>query len=100
VTVPSLSNGCTAPFKERRGELLAAVAKQERVRLSKRTIAGQQSAKASGTCLARPRTDPRTMANLVAPRRSGVSIRRIAGELDLSPTTVARLLREHVAPGH
>jgi DNA invertase Pin-like site-specific DNA recombinase len=86
----------TGIFKEAVIGILAAVAKQERVRLSERTIAGLQRAKAHGRVGGRPRTehDPRTMAKLKALRRSGASIRRIASELDLSPTTVARLVRE------
>jgi hypothetical protein len=62
----------------------------DRVRLSERTIAGLQRVKTHGRVGGRPRTedgDPRTMANLAALRRSGASIRRIAGELRLSPTT-------------
>jgi DNA invertase Pin-like site-specific DNA recombinase len=76
---------------------LAAVARQERVRLSERTIAGLQRAKAQGRVGGPPRIehDPRIMAQLEALRRSGASIRRIARGLGLSPTptTVARLAR-------
>jgi DNA invertase Pin-like site-specific DNA recombinase len=80
--------------------LLAAVARQERVRLSERTIAGLQRAKARGRIGGRPRTehDPRMMAKLTALRQSGASIRRIAKELGLSATTVARLVRDQGAP--
>jgi DNA invertase Pin-like site-specific DNA recombinase len=86
----------TGIFKEAVIGILAAVARQERVRLSERTIAGLQRAKAQGRVGGRPRTedDPRTMVNLEALRRSGASIRRIADELGLSPTTVARLVKE------
>jgi DNA invertase Pin-like site-specific DNA recombinase len=89
----------TGMFKEAVIGILAAVAKQERVRLSERTIAGLQRAKAQGRVGGRPRTEhnPRTMANLATLRRGGASIRRIADELDLSPTTVARLLKEQAA---
>jgi len=68
----------------------------ERVRLSERTIAELQRAKAQGRVGGRPRTehDLRKMENLRALRRGGASIRRIASELDLSATTVARLLKE------
>jgi DNA invertase Pin-like site-specific DNA recombinase len=89
----------TGIFKEAVIGILAAVARQERVRLSERTIAGLQRAKARGRVGGRPRTeqDPRTMAKLAALRQSGASIRRIASELVLSPTTVARLLKEQAA---
>jgi DNA invertase Pin-like site-specific DNA recombinase len=70
--------------------------------LSERTIAGLQRAKAQGRVGGRPRTehDPRTMARLQSLRLGGASIRRIAGELGLSPTTVARLVREQRTPTH
>jgi DNA invertase Pin-like site-specific DNA recombinase len=70
----------TGMFKEAVIEILAAVAKQKRVRLSERSIAGLQRARAQGRIGGRPRTehDPRTMAKLAALRRSGASIRRIA----------------------
>jgi DNA invertase Pin-like site-specific DNA recombinase len=82
--------------------ILAAVAKQERVRLSERTIAGLQRARAQGRVGGRPRTedDPRKMAKLESLRRGGASIRLIAGELGLSPTTVTRLVRGQATPTH
>jgi DNA invertase Pin-like site-specific DNA recombinase len=85
----------TGIFKEAVVGILAAVARQERVRLSERTIAGLQRAKAQGRVGGRPRTehDPRKMAKLDALRRGGASIRGMANELGLSPTTVARLLK-------
>jgi DNA invertase Pin-like site-specific DNA recombinase len=86
----------TGIFKEAVIGILAAVARQERVRLSERTIAGLQRAKAQGRVGGRPRTehDPRKMAKLDALRRGGASIRRMANELGLNPTTVARLVRD------
>jgi DNA invertase Pin-like site-specific DNA recombinase len=89
----------TGMFREAVVGILAAVAKQERVRLSERTIAGLQRAKAQGRVGGRPRIehDPRTMAKLESLRRGGASIRLIAGELGLSPTTVARLVRDQGA---
>jgi DNA invertase Pin-like site-specific DNA recombinase len=90
----------TGIFKEAVVGILAAVARQERVRLSERTIAGLQRAKAQGRVGGRPRTEhnPRTIANLATLRRGGASIRRIAKELGLSATTVARLVRDQGAP--
>jgi DNA invertase Pin-like site-specific DNA recombinase len=89
----------TGIFKEAVVGILAAVARQERVRLSERTIAGLQRAKAQGRVGGRPRTehDPRKMAKLESLRQGGGSIRQIASELVLSPTTVARLLKERAA---
>lgn len=90
----------TGIFKEAVIGILAALARQGRVLLSERTIAGLQRAKAQGRVGGRPRTehDARTMAKLEALRRSGTSIRRIAMELGLSPTTVARLVRNQAIP--
>jgi DNA invertase Pin-like site-specific DNA recombinase len=92
----------TGIFKEAVVGILAAVARQERVRLSERTIAGLQRAKAQGRVGGRPRTehDPRKMESLMALREGGVSIRRIAKELNLSPTTIARVIREQTRAAH
>jgi DNA invertase Pin-like site-specific DNA recombinase len=89
----------TGLFKEAVIGILAAVARHERVRLSERTVAGLQRARAQGRVGGRPRTehDPRKMAKLESLRRGGASIRLIAGELGLSPTTVARLVRNQEA---
>jgi DNA invertase Pin-like site-specific DNA recombinase len=85
----------TGIFKEAVIGILAAVARQERVRLSERTIAGLQRARAQGRVGGRPRTehDARMMAKLVALRKGGASIRKIADQLGLSTTTTARLIR-------
>jgi DNA invertase Pin-like site-specific DNA recombinase len=90
----------TGIFKEAVVGILAAVARQERVRLSERTIAGLQRARAQGRVGGRPRIehDPRMMAKLENLRRGGASIRGMANELGLSPTTVARLVRN--LPAH
>jgi DNA invertase Pin-like site-specific DNA recombinase len=92
----------TGVFKEAVNGIPAAVARQERVRLSERTIAGLQRAKAQGRVGGRPRTghDPCTMVKVAALRDSGASIRRIARALPLSPTTVARLVRDQATPAH
>jgi DNA invertase Pin-like site-specific DNA recombinase len=83
----------TGIFKEAVIGILAAVAKQERVRLSERTIAGLERARAQGRVGGRPRTedDPKTVKALQRLRKQGKSIRQIAGELSLSPNTVLRL---------
>jgi DNA invertase Pin-like site-specific DNA recombinase len=82
----------TGMFKEAVVGILAAVARQERVRLSERTIAGLQRAKAQGRVgIAHIRR--MTIAHLTAMGGTGASIRRMAKELGLSPTTVARLVK-------
>lgn len=86
----------TGIFKEAVIGILAAIAKQERVRLSERTIAGLERARAQGRVGGRPRTedDHKTVKALVRLREQGKSIRQIASELELSTNTVLRVLRQ------
>ena len=75
---------------------MAAVAKQERVRLSERTIAGLQRAKAQGRVGGRPKAEdaePKLVARIGRLRSEGRSIRAIAEEVGKSPNTILRLLR-------
>lgn len=82
-------------FKEAIISILAAIAKQERIRISERTKAGLARVRARGTRLGRPTVD--VNADLLAKRRSqGASIRTLAREFDISPTQVARTLRKAV----
>jgi DNA invertase Pin-like site-specific DNA recombinase len=87
----------TGIFKEAVIGILAAVAKQERVRLSERTIAGLQRARAQGRIGGRPSVsdNPKTVRALNRLRNQGRSIRQIAAELRLSNGTVAKLVKGH-----
>ncbi len=78
-------------FRDAVISILAVVAKQERVRLSERTLAGLASARSQGRVGGRPRVtcDEQRLLNL---RNSGKSLATIAGELRMSKTSVARLL--------
>lgn len=78
-------------FRDAVISILATVAKQERVRLSERTIAGLQRARLQGRIGGRPRKecDHDKLAEL---RRSGLSLAQIASQTGLSKTTVARLV--------
>lgn len=71
--------------------ILAAVAKQERVRLSERTVAGLERARAHGRIGGRPRVIC-DRERVQALRNSGKSLGQIAVELGLSKTTVSRLV--------
>lgn len=86
----------TGMFKEAVIGILAAVAKQERVRLSERTIAGLERARAQGRVGGRPRTadNPHIVRKLVRLRGQGKSIRAIASELGLSTGTVQKLVKQ------
>jgi DNA invertase Pin-like site-specific DNA recombinase len=86
----------TGIFKDAVIGILAAVAEQERVRLSERTIAGLQRAKAQGRVGGRPKTEdeePRLVAKIEGLRARGHSIRAIATEVQKSPNTILRLLK-------
>lgn len=71
--------------------ILAAIAKQERVRLSERVQAGLSRARAQGKVLGRPRAAVR-QERILRMRERGLSIREIAAETAVSPMTVQRIL--------
>lgn len=83
----------TGIFKEAVIGILAAIAKQERVRLSERTLAGLERARAQGRVGGRPRAedDYKLMQRFLGLRSSGASVRGIAARLNISPTTVQKL---------
>ena len=76
--------------------ILAAIAKQERVRLSERVQAGLSRAKAQGKVLGRPKAAVRPERVLRLKER-GMSMRQIAGETGVSAMTVQRLLAAYEA---
>jgi DNA invertase Pin-like site-specific DNA recombinase len=79
-------------FKEAVLAILAAVAKQERIRISERVHAGLRRARKEGRQLGRPRVvvDGARIAKL---RERGLGIREIASETGLSHGVVARSLK-------
>jgi DNA invertase Pin-like site-specific DNA recombinase len=86
----------TGMFKEAVIGILAAVAKQERIRLSERTVAGLERAKAQGRVGGRPKAedaDPKLVTKIARLRAQGESIRAIAIGVKKSPNTVQRLLK-------
>jgi DNA invertase Pin-like site-specific DNA recombinase len=78
-------------FRDAVISILAAVAKQERVRLSERTVAGLERARAHGRIGGRPRVACDRKKVLVL-REAGKSLGQISTELGLSKTTVSRLV--------
>lgn len=82
------------PFKEFMISAFATFASLERARISERTLAGLAKARAAGRIGGRPKIEnnPKTMARVVKLRNAGLSIRNVATELELSPTTVAKLV--------
>jgi DNA invertase Pin-like site-specific DNA recombinase len=83
-------------FKEAVLAILAAIAKQERVRLSERVQAGLSRARAQGKVLGRPKAAVRP-ERVLRLREKGLSIRDIAAETGVSAMTVQRLLTSTTA---
>ena len=79
-------------FKEAVLAILAAIAKQERIRISERVQAGLSRARAQGKILGRPRAAVRR-ERVLALRARGLSIRAIAAETGVSSMTVQRILK-------
>jgi DNA invertase Pin-like site-specific DNA recombinase len=77
-------------FRDAVLSILATIAKQERVRLSERTLAGLARAKRQGKSLGRPRVVC-DRANIRSMRKSGMSLGQIASKLKMSKTTVSRI---------
>jgi DNA invertase Pin-like site-specific DNA recombinase len=78
-------------FKDAVISILATIAKQKRVRLSERTVAGLERAREQGRVGGRPRVNY-NREQVVLLRQSGCSLGQIAGQLSLSKTTVARIV--------
>jgi DNA invertase Pin-like site-specific DNA recombinase len=78
-------------FKDAVISILATIAKQERIRLSERTIAGLQRAKLQGRVGGRPRKQC-DRDRIVELRRSGMSLAQIGAQMGLSKSSVARLV--------
>jgi DNA invertase Pin-like site-specific DNA recombinase len=78
-------------FRDAVISILAVIAKQERVRLSERTLAGLARARAEGKTLGRrPATDAGEVQRLVA---SGMSMGEVSRQCGVSKTSIFRALR-------
>lgn len=80
------------PFKDAVLGILAAIAEQERIRLSERVVAGLSRARAAGKVLGRPTANVRP-ARVRELRERGLSLREIANEIGVSAMTVQRSLK-------
>lgn len=81
-------------FRDAVISILAAIAKQERVRLSERTLAGVDLARAKGKKIGRPRIDrtqDKHADKIREMRESGDSYREIADELGRSASDIQRV---------
>jgi DNA invertase Pin-like site-specific DNA recombinase len=79
-------------FRDAVISILAVIAKQERVRLSERTILGLKRAAEQGRFGGRPRVQC-DKNEIIKLRRSGKSLGQIAAQMSLTKTTVFRILR-------
>jgi DNA invertase Pin-like site-specific DNA recombinase len=78
-------------FRDAVLSILACIAKQERIRLSERIVAGLSRAKAQGKVLGRPKAAVRS-ERLMRLHERGMSLREIAAETAVSAMTVQRIL--------
>jgi DNA invertase Pin-like site-specific DNA recombinase len=79
-------------FKDAVLSILATIAKQERIRLSERTIAGLEKARRAGRIGGRPRLVV-NRTKVVQMDADGMTTREIGEELDISAASVCRLLQ-------
>jgi DNA invertase Pin-like site-specific DNA recombinase len=84
-------------FKDAVLSILATIAKQERIRLSERTIAGLEKARREGRIGGRPAAvvDRERLAQM---DEEGFTLREIAEEMGISAATACRLLKSHRWP--
>jgi DNA invertase Pin-like site-specific DNA recombinase len=83
-------------FKDAVLAILAVIAKQERVRLSERTLAGLAKARKQGRVGGRPRLVVRR-DQVARYRAEGLSISQIAEKMTIPRTSVHRILKESAA---
>ena len=86
-------------FKDAVISILATIARQERIRLSERTIAGLERARAKGRIAGRPRVIC-DREKVLALHRAGQSLGNIANELRLAKTTVHRIVNQAAEAAH
>jgi DNA invertase Pin-like site-specific DNA recombinase len=86
------------PFKDAVISILATIGKQERIRLSERTVAGLERARALGRIGGRPKVVC-DRHKVLALRDAGRSLGQIALDLRLSKTTVARIIKDNAGMG-
>ncbi len=79
-------------FKDAIISIMATLAKQERIRVSERTLAGLETARAKGKVLGRPRK-VFDREGLVQLRKAGWSLGQLSKEFRISRTHVARLVQ-------
>jgi DNA invertase Pin-like site-specific DNA recombinase len=86
----------TGIFRDAVIGILAAIAKQEKVRISERTKAGLERAKAKGKTLGRPKNNL-TAIQVTSLLAAGNSRKEIATKNNCSEATICRILKSAVA---
>ena len=84
----------TTPAGRALFQMMSVFAEFERAMIRERVMAGLARARASGKRLGRPRMPEHKRRSVKELRTRGTSIRRIAREVDISPTTVQAILAE------
>jgi DNA invertase Pin-like site-specific DNA recombinase len=79
-------------FKDAVISIMAVIAKQERIRLIERTVAGLQTARLKGKILGRPKAVV-NIDEAMAMRKNGISLKKIGEELGTSEATISRILK-------
>ena len=81
-------------FKDAIIAILSALAKQEKVRISERTIAGlERTRRVNGTRLGRPKTDPAKFKKAQSLRRQGMSYGEIGTAMGISRARACQLAK-------
>jgi DNA invertase Pin-like site-specific DNA recombinase len=80
------------PFSDVVISLLSCIARQERLRVGERTIAGLMRVRAEGRVLGRPKVVPNAN-RVIELRKQGMTLTAIAAELAISESSVYRALR-------
>jgi DNA invertase Pin-like site-specific DNA recombinase len=83
-------------FKDAVLSILATIAKQERIRLSERTIAALEKARKQGRVGGRPRLVV-NRAKVAEMEAGGMTLREIADEMGISAASVCRILKDNGA---
>jgi DNA invertase Pin-like site-specific DNA recombinase len=84
------------PFRDAVIAILAALARQEKIRISERTRAGLAIARAKGRQIGRPRLKVQ-LTEIKRLKATGMSLRGIARQLLISEGSVRRLIRSSAA---
>jgi len=84
----------TTPTGEMMFQMMGVFAQFERTMIVERVKAGLKRAKAEGRKLGRPRVDGKVTAKVLALRREGKGMRKIARELGIGNATVQRILED------